>query len=105
MDKLIDATKENRINWQQTSCDNEYQVEINGYSIAVLYVTKSLFTIDLDKTATCTITLINEDGVIVDSCSIPSNEEGFETAVTLYKEAKRSFYKVDDVLRELTDSI
>lgn len=55
--------------------------------------------------ATCTITLMNEDGVIVDSCSIPSNEEGFETAVTLYKEAKRSFYKVDDVLRELTDSI
>lgn len=105
IDKLIDATKENRINWQQTTRDNEYQIEINGYSIAVLYISKTPFSIDLDKTATCTISLINEEGVTVDTCSISSNEEGFEAAVTLYKEAKRSYYKVDDVLKELAESI
>ncbi len=105
IEKLIDATKENRINWQQTTRDNEFQVEINGYSIAILNISKPVFSIDLEKTASCTISLINEEGEIIDTCSIPSNEEGYENAVTLYNEAKRSFYKVDDVLREIAESI
>ena len=105
IEKLIDATKENRINWLQTTRDNEFQTDINGYSIAVLNISKPVFSIDLEKTATCTISLINEEGVTVDSCIISSGEEGYEAAVTLYNEAKRSFYKVDEVLRELADSI
>lgn len=105
IEKLIDATKENRIKWQQSTRDNEFIVEINGYSVAVLLSSKSLFTIDPDKTAACIISLINEEGVTVDTCSIASNEEGYELAVTLYNEAKRSYYKVDDVLKELAESL
>ena len=105
IDKLIDATKENRINWQQSTRENEFFVEVNKYTIAVLYTQKSLFSIDLDRNAACTISLINEDGVIVDACTIPSDEEGYDKAVMLYNEAKRSFYKVDDVLNLLTESL
>lgn len=105
IEKLIDATKENRIKWQQSTRDNEFLVEINGYSVAVLLSSKSLFSIDPDKTAACVISLINEDGVTVDTCSIASNEDGYDSAVTLYNEAKRSYYKVDDVLKELAESI
>ena len=43
IEKLIDATKENRIKWQQSTRDNEFLVEINGYSVAVLLSSKSLF--------------------------------------------------------------
>ena len=105
IEKLIDATKENRITWQQSTRDNEFVVEVNGYSVAVLLSSKSLFSIDPDKTAACIISLINEEGVTVDTCSIASNEEGYESAVTLYNVAKRSYYKVDDVLKELADSL
>lgn len=105
IDKLIGATLENRINWQQSTRENEFVVEVNNYSIAVFYNPKSLFSIDLDRTAACTISLINEDGVIIDTCTISSNEEGYEKAVMLYNEAKRSFYKVDDVLTELAKSL
>ena len=105
VDKLIDATKENRIKWQQSTRDNEFIVEINGYSVAVLLSSRSLFSIDPDKTAACIISLINEEGVTVDTCSIASNEDGYESAVALYNEAKRSYYKVDDVLNELADSL
>lgn len=103
--KLVDATKENRINWQESTRDNEFVAEINGYSIAILYNQKSLFSIDLDRSAVCTISIINEDGVMIDSCTITSDEEGYESAVALYGEAKRSFYKVDDVLKDLADSL
>lgn len=105
IEKLIDATKENRINWQQSTRENEFIVEVNKYTVAVLYSQKSLYSIDLNRTAECTISLINEDGVIVDACTIPSNEEGYEKAVMLFNEAKRSFYKVDDVLNELTEAL
>ena len=105
IDKLIDATKENRINWQQSTRENEFIVDVNNYTIAILYNQKSLFSIDLDRTAACTISLINEEGIIVDACTIPSNEEGYDKAVGLFNEAKRSFYKVDDVLNELTESL
>ena len=105
IDKLIDATKENRLSWQQSSRDGEFIVEVNSYSIGVLLVQKSMFSIDLERTAFCTISIINEDGILIDSCKITSKDEGYENAVTLYSEAKRSFYKVDDVLNELTESL
>ena len=105
IEKLIDATKENRIKWQQSTRDNEFLVEINGYSVAVLLSSKSLFSIAPDKTAACVISLINEEGVTIDTCSIASTEEGYDPAVTLFNEAKRSYYKVDDVLKELAESI
>lgn len=103
--KLIDATKENRIKWQLSTRDNEFIVEINGYSVAVLQSSKSLFTIDPDKLASYTISLINEEGITVDACTITSKDEGYELAVTLFNEAKRTYYKVDDVLKELAESI
>lgn len=105
IDKLIVATKENRVKWQQSTRENEFIVELNNYTLAVLYNQKSLFSIDLDRTAACTISLINEEGVTVDACTISSDDEGYDGAISLYNEAKRSFYKVDDVLKELADSI
>ena len=103
--KLIDATKENRLRWQQSSREGEFIVEINGYTIGILLIQKSVFTIGLDRTSICTVSIINEDGNLIDSCNITANDEGYDDAVTLYNEAKRSFYKVDDVLKELTESI
>ena len=103
--KLIDATKENRVSWRESTRDNEFVAEISDYSVAVLYNPKSLFTIDLDRTAICVISILNEEGVMIDSCSFTSGEEGYDSAVALYNEAKRSFYRVDDVLKELTDSL
>ena len=90
---------------KKSTRDNEFIVEINGYSVGVLQTSKSLFTIDPDKLATCTISLINEEGITVDACTITSKDEGYELAVTLFNEAKRTYYKVDDVLKELAESI
>lgn len=103
--KLVDATKENRLNWQQSSREGEYMVEVNGYSVGVMLSQKSMLSIDPDRKSFCTLSIINEDGVLIDSCKITANDEGYDEALTLYNEAKRSFYKVDDVLKELADSI
>lgn len=105
IEKLINATKENRINWQQSTLDNEFIVEINGYSVSILYSSNSSFSINLDKTAACIITLTNEEGVKIDTYAISFNEEGYDAAIKLYNEAKKSYYKVDEVLRKLADLI
>ena len=105
IEKLIDATKENRVSWQQSSRDGEFFVDVKGYSIAVILNQKSLFSIDLDRTSYCTISIINEDGVLIDTCKITANDEGYDKAEALYREAKRAFYRVDEVLTELAESL
>lgn len=103
--KLIDSTKENRLNWQKTSRQNEYSTEVSSYMVSIVLLSPGTFVIGKDRNETYALTLINEEGDNIDTQEITHSNPDFDNIANLYAEAKRSFYKVDEVLESLIQNL
>lgn len=103
--RLIDTTIEGRVYWQKTSRQNEYTTDVSSYSVTITSLSQSTFTIAKDANDKYALTLINEDGDTIDIQEIVPADDDYKQMTTLFAEARRSFYKVDDVLDSIIEEL
>lgn len=103
--KLLNSTKENRINWQKTGRQNEYCVELSQFMITIAMVSSGTFAIGKERNSSYILSLVNEEGENIDVCEILSSDPDIVQASELFAEARRSYYKVDEVLDSVIGSL
>lgn len=103
--KLLESTRENRTHWQKTSRQNEYSTESLQYMIAITMVSSGTFAIGKERNSSYILTLVNEDGENIDVCEITPAEPEIVIISELFAEARRSYYKIDEVLDSLIGSL
>lgn len=103
--KLLESTRMNRTHWQKTSRQNEYYTELSQYMITITMVSSGTFSIGKERNSSYILTLTNEDSENIDVCEITPSEPDIVNAGELYSEAKRSYYKIDEVLDSLISSL
>lgn len=102
---LVDSTVENRIRWQRTSRQNEYTTEVLNYSVAITSLSQGTFSIVKSQSEKYALTLFNEDSDLIDIIEVLLNDSDYEVMERLFCEARRSYYKVDEVLDGLIDTL
>lgn len=103
--KLLNSTKENRTHWQKTGRQNEYSTEMSQYMLTISMVISGSFSIGKERNASYVLTIINEDGENIDFCEITPSDPDIVATSELFSEARRSFYKIDEVLDSLINSL
>lgn len=105
INRLLRSTKENRISWSRTSRQNEYITDVSNYSITITKLSQSTFSISNDNSDKFAISLINESGDTIDIQEVLSSDADCNLILDLYAEARRSYFKVNDVLDTLIDNL
>ena len=103
--KLLVSTRENRTHWQKTGRQNEYSTELSQYMITLTMVSSGTFSIGKERNSSYILTLANEEGENIDVCEIIPSEPDIVNASELFAEARRSYYKIDEVLDSLIGSL
>lgn len=103
--KLLDSTRENRTHWQKTGRQNEYSAELSQYMITITMVSSGTFSIGKERNSSYILTLVNEDGENIDVCEIIPSDPDIVNASELFAEARRSYYKIDEVLDSLINCL
>lgn len=103
--KLLSSTKENRIHWQKTSRQNEYSTELSQFMITITMVSSGTFSIGKERNSSYILTLANEDDENIDVYEIIPSDPDIVNASELFAEARRSYYKIDEVLDTLIGSL
>lgn len=103
--KLLDSTKENRTHWEKTGRQNEFCTELSQYMITLTMVTSGTFSIGKERNSSYILTLLNEEGENIDICEIVPNDPDIVILSDLFAEARRSFYKIDEVLDSLISEL
>lgn len=102
INKLIEATKDKRIDWQLSINKDEYKTNVGGNSISIkehVYDPYAIFS-DFDKETYAIMSISNISGKEIDSVkgSKESSPSDYKTLSNLYEIAKRSYNKVDETL-------
>lgn len=103
--KLLESTRENRTHWQKTGRQKEYSTGLSQYLITITMVSSGTFSIGKERNSSYILTLANEDSEDIDVCEITPSEPDIVNASELFAEARRSYYKVDEVLDSLIGSL
>ena len=103
--KLLDATIEGRMAWQKSSTPDEYFVSISDYRFSVKKQSQNRFSLSSNSQSTYVICLANMNGEIIDIQRIKNDEEDYQFVGNLFDSARRSYYKVDNVVKMLAESI
>lgn len=103
--KLLDSTKENRTHWQKTGRQNEYSTEISQFMITITMVSSATFAIGKERNSSYILTIVNEEGENIDVCEILYSDPDIVKTSELFAEARRSYYKIDEVLDSLIDCL
>lgn len=103
--KLLESTRENRTHWQKTGRQNEYSTELSQFMITITMVSSGTFSIGKERNSSYILTIENEDGENIDVCEITPSDSDIVNASELFAEARRSYYKIDEVLDSLIGSL
>lgn len=102
---LLKSTRDNRVSWSRTSRQNEYTSDVLNYSITITKLSQSTFSISNGISDKFAISLINENGDNIDIQEVLSSDADYSLIASLYAEARRSYFKVDEVLDTLIDNL
>lgn len=102
---LYNSTLENRISWQKTGRQNEFNTEISIYTVSISILSQGTFSITREKGEKYALILINADGDQIDMQEFDPTDDEYKVIVSLYAEARRSYYNVDEVLDTLIDEL
>ena len=105
INRLVDSTIKNQICWDKTIRQEEFKAEVSNYSINITRLSQGTFSIAKNNTDKYALSLFNEEGDMIDVIEIFTTDEDYQLAVNLYSEARRSFFKVEDVLDELIECL
>lgn len=105
IDKLLEATSEGSLSWDQTSNKNEYQAVIGEISVLIVGPRKSLgFSTNLDMES-MSIALVNKDGIEIDRQKVEKSDASYNNFLSLFDRVRLQYYKVDEVLSELESKL
>lgn len=105
IDRLIDSTKEGRINWDKASRNGEYTADIQNYMVSLIMITTGVFSIGRNAVDKYVLSLINDQGEYIDTNEIFRDDSDYKKVEELYSEARKSYFKVDDVLSTLISNL
>lgn len=103
--KLLDATIEGRLSWQKSSTPDEFFITISDYRFTIKKQSQNRFSLSSNNQSTFIIYLANINGEIIDMQRVKNDEEDFQFVGYLFDAARRSYYKVDNVVKMLTENI
>ena len=110
--KLMDATGKGTVVWEKTSSNDEFQVKLGANAVTISYYDPSdwvanlvIGSNELSKKESCSLSIINSEGVIIDNETIEKGERGYERLKTLYDEARRKYFKVDETLDDILNTL
>lgn len=105
IDKLLEATSQGVLSWDQTSNKNEYQAVVGDISVLIVGPRKSLgFSANLDMES-MSIALVNKDGVEIDRQKVEKSDVSYDKFLSLCERVRLQYYKVDEVLSELESKL
>lgn len=106
--KLIEVTGEGKVVWEKTSSRNEYQAKIGDNAVNIgLFDPEDITNSFIFTPNDCIpklyyyLTVVNSDGVPVDSETREETDAGFDKLKTLFDEARRKYLKVDETLDDI----
>lgn len=110
--KLIEVTDEGKVVWEKTSSKDEYQAKIGDNAVNIGFfdpedITNSFIFSPNGSTPRLYyyLTVVNSDGVPVDSESREETDAGFDKLKTLFNEARRKYLKVDETLDDILKNL
>lgn len=103
--RLIESTKEGRINWDKASRNGEYTADIENYMVSLIMLSTGVFSISRNTADKYVLSLINDQGEYIDTNEIQREDYDYKNVEELYSEARKSYYKVDEVLSTLISTL
>jgi len=99
--KLVEKTRENKVNWQPTVNSDAFAVYFQNFSLAI----STEYDREADNSSVVVV-LRNQEGKEIDQFAVSSGEANFEELIELYSSARRKALKIDEavqiLLKELT---
>lgn len=103
--KLLNATSEGRLSWEQTNQDNEYQVTIGDNSVLISGPRRSIgFNVNLDM-ENMSIAIVNVDGVEIDRQKVEPSDPSYNVFMELCDRVRKICYKVDETLQDIINEV
>lgn len=103
--KLLNATSEGRLIWEQTNQENEYQVTVGDNSVLISGPRRSIgFNVNLDM-ENMSIAIVNVDGVEIDRQKIEPSDSSYSNFMELCDRVRKIYYQVDETLQEIIDEV
>ncbi len=100
LDKLLERTEEEKLEWKATANDNTFLVVLQDSSISVSYEFAELYNLEY-----YTFNFRNENGETVASVSLKKDEKEFEKAQKIFNLARQHSFMnnktVDSILEQL----
>ncbi len=110
--RLIEVTDEGKIVWERTSSKDEYQAKIGDNAVNIGFFDPEdiantfIFTTGVGKPKLYYyLTVVNSDGVPVDSESREESDAGFDKLKTLFNEVRRKYLRVDETLDDILKNL
>ncbi|RYX81696.1 hypothetical protein EON73_04685 [bacterium] len=94
IDKLKNKTVSKQAIWSKTSSDHEFKLELQKGAITV-------DNWDENRTTYVDLNIINENGDIIDRIYFAYADEEYDMLLELHQMAKRSYFKVDEILKNI----
>ncbi len=110
--KLLNATEKGSVAWEKTSSNDEFQVKLGSNAVSISHYDPSDWISNLvignngaTKRESCSLSIINSEGLIIDNETIEKGDHGYDRLKSLYDEARRKYFKVDEALDDILETL
>ena len=103
--KLLNATSEGRLSWEQTNQENEYQVTIGDNMVLISGPRRSIgFNVNLEM-ENMSVAIVNVDGVEIDRQKVEPSDPSYNVFMELCAKVREIYYKVDETLQDIINEV
>ena len=110
--KLLNATEKGSVAWEKTSSNDEFQVKLGSNAVSINHYDPSDWISNLvignngaTKRESCSLSIINSEGLVIDNETIEKGDYGYDRLKSLYDEARRKYFKVDEALDDILETL
>jgi len=100
IEKLKKKTELKQIIWNRTNSSNEFKLELNQTTITI----DSWYSDD-DSSFHADLCIINEHGDFISRFVFDESDENYSKLKNVHDLAKRQYYKVDEVLKDIINEL
>ncbi len=104
--KLINATEKGGVVWEKTSSSNEFQAKLGDNAVSISHYDPDSFEAFIISSPrksipSYSLNIINSDGNIIDGDTKEKDEDGYDRLKTLFEEARRKYFRVDETIDDI----
>lgn len=108
--KLTEATGKGTVAWEKTSSSNEFQVKLGDNAVTISFYDPASFSFIVGGAGNRNVPeysfgIVNSNGEMIECDTKEKGEPGFERLKTLFEEARRKYYKVDETIDDILKAL